>query len=127
MSDADDLAAIRARDARWVDPLPDYNFPPTMGDAIKDCRTLLRMLDEAREGDEESSKLVAHYRDHCLRLEKVRDELRAQLDDRTRELAACKTARDGFIMASDSAHAEVIALQAELARLRERYRDDATP
>jgi hypothetical protein len=35
------MEEISARDAQWVDALQDYNFPPTLGHAIRDVRYLL--------------------------------------------------------------------------------------
>lgn len=35
------IEQIIARDAKYVDPLEEYNFPPTMGHAMRDRRYLL--------------------------------------------------------------------------------------
>jgi hypothetical protein len=40
---------IIARDAQWVDALESYNFPPTLGHAVKDVRFLLARVKELEE------------------------------------------------------------------------------
>lgn len=54
---------IRERDACYA-PLPPHILPDSPEMAYIDRRTLLRLLDEAREGREALRKALSHYGQH---------------------------------------------------------------